>query len=1043
MGADISRVRFDAGHDYAGVLLQQGRVLLDADWNEQVDIVARRLRAQAADLGSPGLTPGTAGVAVVPRTTPDAFALTPLSNDLEIGSGRAYVDGILVESHGDPDSAQTWDPLLDDTVGADPSRYLKQPWWPTPTALPTSGAHVVYLDVWERELTALERPDLVEPAVGVDSTARRQVVWQLRVLADDATGVDCSTKDADVPGWAALTKPSAGRLTTDTIDVPPTVDPCVLPPTGGYRGLENQTYRVEIHDGGGPGTATFCWSRDNASIASAVLEHVGSSQIRPASMGRDDVLRFEQDQWVEILDDHRELNRQPGEIRRVTSTDDGLLTLDQPLPADLLLDADHCASQHLRVRRWDQTMPAGSSGVVTVPAGGAAVELEHGITVSLTSPGGAFDVGDYWVFAARTADTSVEKLDAAPPFGVHHHYARLGVATFTASSIDVTDCRTLWPRPTLGGDSCGDCTVCVTPESHADGTLTIQDAVDLVTPTGGTVCLAAGSYAITEPVVVTAVSVTIRGQGYASKLVCSGDAGIQVVSSAQVTLERFAMLTDGRSGVLVDSSQLVTLDALVLFQTLQTGEDPAVPAIGFRGTTLMTVVRDCIVTSQIGVGEVRRTDDGPAHVSGLVVQGSWLDCPQSCLTFGPDVLHTMHNGVYGSQLSESAEGCISALGSVAPGASFDIRDNTVSPGGPGVLVGANGYTVEGNEVLGDEGLATDPAAHGIVVSADAANRVPGAVRFASNTVRDMGGTALGCLAPVSDWQVADNVVTHTGDGIVLPDQAKADTVSIHDNTLTDVGHNESDTLGHVGVWINHVGTVDVRDNVIDTVGAPEPDDQAIGVVGVGVIDAGEIEVAGNTIASVGSLQGTIPLYGIGAVSFGNALVHANSVRWSPDEEGNSELAVFGLHVVSSPSDELRTHGNVVLTYASKSYVIGPRTLSTSGDRGDSGTVVHGNSIDGVSADGVGIFVEVPGHVTVSDNQVRTALKDHPAGISLVGRTAAVHSNRVRTNGAALGLLTTGSTSTTTYTVLGNVVSNEITVGGNPLGAPWAELNVIA
>ena len=91
-----------------------------------------------------------------------------------------------------------------------------------------------------------------------------------------------------------------------------TDDPCALPPTGGYRGLENQTYRVEMHTGGPPGTATFKWSRDNGSVVQPVVEVLtGGTAIRPASFGRDSVLRFKDGDWVEITDDHRELDDGP------------------------------------------------------------------------------------------------------------------------------------------------------------------------------------------------------------------------------------------------------------------------------------------------------------------------------------------------------------------------------------------------------------------------------------------------------------------------------------------------------------------------------------------------------------------------------------------------------------------------------------------------------------------------------------------------------------------------------------------------------------
>ena len=48
MGADVSRVRFDPFRDFAGVVLQQGRLLLDGDFNEYVALLDRRLRRRRA-----------------------------------------------------------------------------------------------------------------------------------------------------------------------------------------------------------------------------------------------------------------------------------------------------------------------------------------------------------------------------------------------------------------------------------------------------------------------------------------------------------------------------------------------------------------------------------------------------------------------------------------------------------------------------------------------------------------------------------------------------------------------------------------------------------------------------------------------------------------------------------------------------------------------------------------------------------------------------------------------------------------------------------
>jgi hypothetical protein len=109
---------------------------------------------------------------------------------------------------------------------------------------------------------------------------------------------------------------------------------------------------------------------------------------------------------------------------------------------------------------------AGSNGVIAVPGAATTLLLENGVTVSFASTGTkGFKSGDYWVFAARTADASVELLDRAPPRGIHHHFARL--ALWDVGAGTVTDCRHPWPPPAGEGDC--SCTACVTAASHASG----------------------------------------------------------------------------------------------------------------------------------------------------------------------------------------------------------------------------------------------------------------------------------------------------------------------------------------------------------------------------------------------------------------------------------------------------------------------------------------------------------------------------------------------------------------------------------------------
>lgn len=300
MSFDLSRISFDARKNFLGVVMQQGRVQLDADWNEWVAQLARRIQAGTLD---------ALGQAAVPRETPDGFRIEISENTLLIRPGRIYVDGILVENHGGfPDA---WNPSLAERASTAPVTYLAQPYLPNPPDLPkTPGPHLVYLDVWQRDVIHLQDPALIEKAVGVDSTGRLQTVWQVKVL-ENVGDITCAAPSEALPGWLTTTRPSAGRMSTAIGDQREnTSNPCEIRPGAGYSGLENQLYRVEIHQGGGLGTATFKWSRDNATVVARVTHiNPARNRITVDSMGRDDLLRFNNGDWVEVTDDYCELNR--------------------------------------------------------------------------------------------------------------------------------------------------------------------------------------------------------------------------------------------------------------------------------------------------------------------------------------------------------------------------------------------------------------------------------------------------------------------------------------------------------------------------------------------------------------------------------------------------------------------------------------------------------------------------------------------------------------------------------------------------------------
>jgi Family of unknown function (DUF6519)/Domain of unknown function (DUF4815) len=89
MKGDISRQTFDPRKHYTQVVMQQGRVQLDADWNEQQAIHQYRAETEAVDvIGREGAPQSGGGFEIT---------LLPGDRDFLICPGRIYVDGILCE----------------------------------------------------------------------------------------------------------------------------------------------------------------------------------------------------------------------------------------------------------------------------------------------------------------------------------------------------------------------------------------------------------------------------------------------------------------------------------------------------------------------------------------------------------------------------------------------------------------------------------------------------------------------------------------------------------------------------------------------------------------------------------------------------------------------------------------------------------------------------------------------------------------------------------------------------------------------------------
>ena len=449
MKGDFTRVTFDPAKQYSAVLMQQGRVQLDADWNEQAAIHQHYLRALAADLigpfGGPAEKDGTPGRGF-------KLALRPADNKPVVLPGRYYVDGIAAENPREIDGP----PLVEPTPG---KRYL------------------LYLDVWERHILHFQDELLREVALlGADTATRSKVVWQVRATHPEKQPIpETATCQSVRREWSRFVErwqpAQRGRLAARARPgKPDDTDPCLASPEARFRG-ENQLYRVEIHRGGAAGAdgATFKWSADNGSVVFAVVGALdkagGKTTVTLEHLGRADRSDRLQDDWVEVVGGEEDLRDGTSPLLKVESVDRDrrqVILKGEP-PPDLGKDP----SKPLMLRRWDHRRGSGrrkptADGVYPVIEG-EWLDLEDGVQIffaALEVGANVYRSGDYWVIPARRATGDVEwpgppdKPESLPPRGVEHHYAPLGLLTLRPDGkVEITDCRTLFGTRSLRLDT--------------------------------------------------------------------------------------------------------------------------------------------------------------------------------------------------------------------------------------------------------------------------------------------------------------------------------------------------------------------------------------------------------------------------------------------------------------------------------------------------------------------------------------------------------------------------------------------------------------
>ena len=204
------------------------------------------------------------------------------------------------------------------------------------------------------------------------------------------------------------------------------------------RGLLN-SFTIARNSTVSGGVARFKWSRDNASFAVRVTAvSADRKTLTLASLGRDQVTTLREGDLIEIVDDASELGPARGHLTNLTADpnpDTFTVTLADSLPPGFGVPGAGVTSPstgvvsppapgggHIILRRWDgQGVAQAVFNETNTP------QLNLGDGVHIRFGGSNLQPGDYWQFAARSIDGSIEVLNNAPPMGITRHRCALAL----------------------------------------------------------------------------------------------------------------------------------------------------------------------------------------------------------------------------------------------------------------------------------------------------------------------------------------------------------------------------------------------------------------------------------------------------------------------------------------------------------------------------------------------------------------------------------------------------------------------------------------
>ncbi len=847
MRGDFSNWRDERRQNFSGVLQQQGRVLLDADWNAQTALVNDWQDTAGQDIIG-------AGVAAVPAEQPNGFKISaaahaPATDNVQfkVTPGRVWADGLLTQLYGEPDPAAN-------TPVARVATYLQPPVQSPAFAVASIAKDVrdaIILEVWREEINGFQLPDiLIEPALGgPDTTERSHTACAFRLLRL-AAGDTCE----NIVGRLRDDFSKKGKLKVSLQPTSVSGGDCPTVAGGGYTGFEHNLYRVEIADTDGA-QPQFKWSQYGGGLGGRGHFDAASKQVTITANQQAITNSGLSSFYLEAV----EYDAARGHWR-VTYGAQATLSNDV-----LTLGAKNFGALPANPKPTDTTFFRLWNDMALVQDfSNNELPNNVGIIVAFAPPAaGNYVPGDYWTFPVRAGEVSNPEVlvNTEAPKGVQYHRVPLAVVTWTnnqGAQLPIEDCRHLF-HPLTRLATC--CSYRVGDGMHSWGDFDkIQDAINSLPAAGGEICVLPGEYK-ENLLILEQRNITIKGCGQRSRIIAATDApAVHINVSQNIKLESLAISAQQKGvGVLIEGPDMLglkegstTRDITLEQLYIEAATRPAIEAhIAFAVT-----IRSCDI----------EMSDEPSDAPGIFFTGDDSLIADNIIRVLAAGAKNAGGGAGGRTLdTELFQPAAAGSGGLQIGGTSDrvrIINNLIQGGqGNGITLGSVAETTDGQIFSiyypGAKGFF-DPCApckdldsslppwlgrvdKTTTVSAGALHEI----HIERNLIYNMGSNGIG-VAMFFDLAKQDEFITVDHLTIIGNEIRRC-----MQRRVADIPPNMLNNMGYGGIALADVAYLSVRDNVIEHNGPS----WLLPICGIFVLHSEGLEFSRNRILNNGANNG--------------------------------------------------------------------------------------------------------------------------------------------------------------------------------------------